>query len=560
MKRAVVGLLSFAVSFATSFAQQQPSVERPKLVVLCSVDQLATWVFEQGRPFFAADGGFRRLLDRGVHFPQCAYEHACTETGPGHATIGTGAPARGHGIVRNSWWSPADRAETYCVKETMPALDGLPEAKDRGPGRLLLPTLGDSLKAHVPGAKVASVSWKDRSAILMAGRSADAVAWFENGTGNLVTNTAWTKTTPAWLTEFNTKRAIDGFFGWSWDRIGSPDAYANLVDDRVGEMPHLNGSNQRTLPQVVNGGKTEVGPAFWTEVYASPLGNTMVRLAAEAAVHGMKLGDDAVPDLLCVSFSATDIVGHYFGPDSVEARDTLLRLDRELATFLVFLDTEVGVGRYAIFLTADHGVGPLPEAAKAAGLDAGRGALQTQARAAAEKALIERFGAAPEGKRWIPHVGEFSFYFDDAVIESNRGAVDATTLRRDAARLAASVAAGAPGIAAAFATADLLESGDTTDPLRRALVKGLCPGRAGDVQMVVKPYWVDGVIPATHGSPHAYDRDVVAIAMGPDLAPGTRIAAPITPGFGVVLFARMLGIPAPTGAVDVVPPGVLRMN
>lgn len=548
--------VAIAAAAAVSPPAQSPA-ERPRLVVLCSVDQLARWVFEQARPHFAADGGFRRLLDGGVEFAQCAYQHGCTETGPGHATIGTGAPASAHGIVRNEWWSPEDKAKVYCVGEPVEALPELREGRNRGPGRLLLPTLGDSLKAHVPGGKVASVSWKDRSAILMAGRSADAVLWFEVSTGNLVTNTTWTETTPAWLLEWNGKRAIDGYHGWVWDRFGPADAYAGLVDDRPYEVPHQNGSNQRTLPQPLTGGRQDPEMGFYVEVYGSPVGNTMVRLAAEAAAQAMDLGQDAAPDLLCVSFSSTDVIGHQYGPDSVESRDALLRLDRELALFLAFLDRTVGQGRYAFFLTADHGVGPTPEWARSQGVDAGRGALLSNARAAAEKALTNEYGAPPSGSRWFAHVGEGSFFFDQDVLQGVRGARDLPTMRRDAARIAAAAAASTAGIRAAFATEDLLASVGPDDVLRTAMVHAACPGRAGDVQLVVRPYWLDGLTPASHGTPYPYDREVVALAYGPGVPAGVRIAAPITPGFGVVLFAQMLGIPRPAGAVDDLPAGLL---
>jgi len=518
---------------------------------------VARLLFEQAQPHFAADGGFRRLLDGGVQFTQCAYQHACTETGPGHATIGTGAPASAHGIVRNEWWSPEDKAKVYCVGEPVAALPELREGRNRGPGRLLLPTLGDSLKAHVPGGKVASVSWKDRSAILMAGRSADAVLWFEVSTGNLVTNTTWTETTPAWLLEWNDRRAIDGYHGWVWDRFGPVDAYAGLVDDRPYEVPHQNGSNQRTLPQPVTGGRQDPEMGFYVEVYGSPVGNTMVRLAAEAAAQAMDLGQDAAPDLLCVSFSSTDVIGHQYGPDSVEARDALLRLDRELATFLTFLDRTVGQGRYAFFLTADHGVGPTPEWARSQGVDAGRGALLTNARAAAEKALTNVYGPPPAGSRWFAHVGEGSFFFDQDVLQAVRGERDLPTMVRDGARIAAAAAAATAGIHTAFATEDLLAMHGPDDPLRAAMVHASCPGRAGDVQLAVRPYWLDGLTPASHGTPYPYDREVVALAYGPGVPAGVRIAAPITPGFGVVLFAQMLGIPRPAGAVDDLPAGLL---
>ena len=540
--------------------QPAPSPERPRLVVLCSVDQLARWVFEQGRPHFAPDGGFRRLLDGGVDFAQCAYQHACTETGPGHATIGTGAPAAVHGIVRNEWWSPEDGGKVYCAHQEAPALPDLPEGKDRGPARLLVPTFGDSLKAHVPGSKVASVSWKDRSAILMAGRSADVAAWFEAKTGNLVTNTVWVEQTPPWIVEWNQKRAIDGFHGWKWELMGPPEAYAGLVDDRPYEVPHQNGSNARTLPQPVTGGKPEPEYGYYAQLYASPAGNTVVRLAAEAAVRGMELGRDAVPDLLCVSFSSTDSIGHQFGPDSVESRDALLRLDRELAEFLSFLDREVGAGKYALFLTADHGVGPTPEWAKQNGVDAGRGRLLGAARSAAETALTRTFGAPPTGKRWFAHVGESTGFFDREVLASCRGERDEATMLREAGRIAAEAAASARGLCAAFSTSELLADGARGDPVREALLHAICAQRAGDVQFVLKPYWLDGIIPASHGTPHPYDREVVALAIGPRLPAGVAVAARITPGFGVVLFSELLGIPRPAGAIDELPQGVLGLR
>lgn len=540
-----------------AIAQQPEAAVAPRLVVLCSVDQLAKWVYDAAAPHFAVDGGFRRLQRDGAQFAHCAYQHGCTETGPGHATIGTGAPAAGHGIVRNNWWSPAEQKLLYCVAEPMPPLPDLPEGKDRGPGRLLLPTLGDSVKAHLPGSKVASVSWKDRSAILMGGGSADVVVWFESTTGNLVTNSRWVAATPGWIAKWNGARVIDTFHGWTWDRFGPPDAYAGLVDERPYELPHLNGSKSRSLPQRLTGGLDKPGAAFYTQVYTSPVGNTMVRLAAEACVEAMDLGGDVAPDLLCVSFSATDLIGHQFGPESVEARDGVLRLDRELGQWLAFLDRKVGAGRYALFVTADHGVGPTPEAAKAAGVDAGRGTLQTMARAAAEKALADRFGAPPAGVRYVAHVGEFSLFLDQKVLAAVRGSRDEAAFLLDASRVAAEGAARAPHIAAAFATQELLGQETSPDPLRRALALALCRGRAGDVQLVVQPYWLDGTTPASHGTPHPYDREVVGFAMGAGITAGARFEAPVTPGLGTVLFARLLGIPRPAGAVDELPEGLL---
>jgi hypothetical protein len=357
------------------------------------------------------------------------------------------------------------------------------------------------------------VSWKDRSAILMAGGAADVAAWFEKSTGNLVTNTRWVTATPAWITAFNERRAIDQWFGVEWARSGPDAAYEGLVDDRPYENAHGNGAGARTLPQPLTGGLEAPGPAYYGQLYASPFGNTIVRHAATAAVRGMGLGKDDVPDLLCVSFSSTDVLGHTFGQDSVEARDALLRLDQDLGAMFSMFDAEVGEGRWTVFLTADHGVGPTPEQARAAGVAAGRGPLYTWVKSAVQAELTRAYGIVDGGR--------------------------------------------ARGVMVAYTTDEVREDFDHPDPIRRALAFAIVDGRAGDVQFVNKPYWLNGTTPASHGSPHAYDREVVGFAMGAGLPRGLRFAGPITPGFGAPLFAHLLRIPPPTAARERVPSGLL---
>jgi hypothetical protein len=559
---------AFAFLIAATVSAQEPTanppastaandrVERPRLVVLCSVDQLASWVFEQAKPHFAADGGFRRLAREGVFFSQCAFEHGCTETGPGHATISTGVSARVHGIVRNDWWSDAALRSVYCVEGQAAALPEWPEGKNRGPDLLAVPTFGTALKAHVIGSKVVGIAWKDRSAILLAGGSADVAAWFESSTGNLVTNTRYCQEAPAWLRTFHGERAIDRLFGTTWERSGPDAAYRGLVDDRPFETAHCNGSQARTLPQPLTGGGTAPSSVFYAQIYASPFGNTMVRLAAEAAIRGEALGQDDATDLLGVSFSSTDVMGHTFGPESVEARDGLLRLDRELALFFASLDEIVGAGRWALFLTADHGVGPTPEAIAPRGVDAGRGLIQTMVKAAGEKALRDRFGPPAQGQPYLAFVGDFSCFLAGPPLRAVAGSRGEAEVRAEAASLVAAAAARVRGVAMALPTRDLVASGDR-DRLLSSLREALHPGRAGEVQLVLKPYWVDSTVPATHGSPHPYDREVVAFAIGPGIARGVRIDAPITPGCGVPLFARLCGVPPPVAPADVLPPGLL---
>ncbi|MFT4512865.1 MAG: putative AlkP superfamily pyrophosphatase or phosphodiesterase [Planctomycetota bacterium] len=544
-------LAFFTLLCAATLSSEAVAQQRPRLVVLCSVDQLATWVHALGEPFYAEDGGFRRLQKSGVTFANCAYEHACTETGPGHATISTGAPASLHGIVKNNWWDRDLKKLIYCVGEPALALPDLPEGRNRGPGRLLVPTLATSMKAHIPGCKVASVSWKDRSAILMAGCDSDVTAWFEVTTGNLVTNRKWVEQTPAWLTQFNRTRAIDSFFGSSWDRTGPASAYEGLVDDRPWENLHYNGSRQRTLPQAMTGGGTEIAAPYYTQVYASPFGNTIVRMAAEAAVLGMKLGKDAATDLLCISFSATDVVGHYWGPHSVEARDALMRLDRDLGTLFRFLDAQVGAGQWSMFLTADHGVAPSPESSLLNGGSGGRGPVDTWVKSSVESALRQEFGLPTSGKFYVERVSENAVYLNGKAIATKRAA---------ALRTATMACKRVRAVMSAYTTEEVRGDFNHTDPFRRALAHALSSQRAGDLQFILQPYWLNGATPASHGSPHSYDREVVAMAIGPGIPSGVQVATPITPGFGVVLLAKMLHIPKPSAAHESVPAGFFGLR
>lgn len=529
----------------------------PRLVVMVSVDQLASWVFEAALPHLGPHG-FRRLMLEGTWFRDCTYAHACSETGPGHATLSTGAPASLHGIVKNQWFDPATGKKVYCSDDPEAlALDDIPEGAGKGAAQLRAPTVAELVKAHHgSAAKVVAVSWKDRGAILMGGPTADLAVWFDASTGLPVTNRNYVDKTPEWLARFRASRPLDAKFGWKWECIGPESAYAGLVDDQPWETPHANGLGQRTLPQVVNGGKTVPSPEFYGQAYLSPLCSTMVHELALAALDGEQLGRDAVPDLFCISYSGVDYVGHAFGPESVEARDNLLRQDQLVADLLLKLDQVVGVGNYVLLLSADHGVGPTPDFVVKSGGRGGRGPLLLRARAAAEQALVQRFGARPEGAgRYITQASELSLYIDRAALPVKPGE-DVEQVAAEAARIAARGAERAPNVMHAFPAADLMQQGPGDEPLRRAVHHALHPGRAGDVMVVFEPYYFDGSLTATHGSAHPYDREVPLFAMGPAVQRGRENHDPVTPGLMAVLAARLLRMPAPSSAMDLVPEGV----
>lgn len=520
----------------------------PRLVVLVSVDQLASRVLDAALPHMS-DDGFRRLIREGVSFPDCAYAHACSSTGPGHATLSTGASAAGHGIIGNEWRDPETGRGVYCAGQPG-AQSLLPDGagRDLGPDLLLAPTLGEGMKLHFGSeAKIVSVAWKDRSAILMGGPAADLAVWADTRDAQMITNRRYAVRMPDWLVAFNERGLPVSWFGWTWDLVADEAAYADLVDDRAYEGRHADGT--RTLPQVLDGREPAPGPRYYSRFSYSPLSNELILETALAALEAMDLGGDSIPDLLCVGFSANDYIGHVFGPDGVETRDVLLRTDLQLARLLGELDDVVGPGQYLVLLSSDHGVGAIPEAAREAGLDAGRALFSRLASVAAEQALNDAFGP-PELGSYILVPG--TLYFDGAALQA-RG-ID----RLEAGKIAAAAIAKLDSIEYAVSTRELLAEGEPTDPLRATLRAAVHPDRSGDVLLVPRRNWIDPVSRASHGTAWDYDREVPFLAMGGGLRAGVECHQSVTPGIGVVLAARALDIPAPSGAVDEMPDGLWR--
>ena len=538
-----------ATALAATAAPAQEPGNAPRLVVLVSVDQLATWVFEAARPHFADDGGFARLLEHGTLFTNCAYAHGCTATGPGHATLGTGAPAAVHGIVDNQWIDPVTGAAVYCASTPgAEPVGGGP--RGRGPDTLKVPTLGEALKAQRPGARVVGISFKDRGAILPAGRGADAALYFDQDVGHFVTSTAFANSIPAWVSRFEAAYPVTRFFGRTWDRFGSPSAYEGLVDDRPFEGPDPNKS--RTLPKTIDGGRKEIRPRFYAHLYASPFANEVLLGLARAAIDAYDLGEDDTPDLLTISFSSPDAVGHQYGPQSHEVRDTLLRLDQDLAGLLRTLDARVGPGRYLVLLSSDHGVGPCPESRVAAGLPGGRdGNLSLKIRAAAEKTMRDAYGEPAEGN-WVRGIAGTWLYLDRRKIES--AGVD----RAEACGRVARALAGLGTLRTAIPTTGPLPE-DLDPELATVFRNTYHPDASGDVYFVYEPYWLGYPTPtASHGTPWPYDREVPLLAYGSGIRGGVRNRTTVTPGLAVSVAAAVLGIEPPSGALEVVPEGVLR--
>src|SRR6202051_286051 len=340
----------------------------PKLVVVIVVAQFGGDYLERYRDQFG-EGGFRLLLDHGANFTDCNYDYANTRTAPGHATLFTGAYSNSHGIAANEWWDPQKKRMVTSVEDDTTKLVGVTDDKaGASPHNLLADTLGDELKLATQGrSRVFSLSLKDRAAVLPGGFAADAAYWIEPKNGAWVTSTYYRGDLPKWAQNFNSANRAAKY----WDRD-----WKNTNGDVLRSTAHRKG-------------KDGSDAGFYEVIGSTPFVNEYELEFAKQLVVYENLGAGQATDLLAISLSPNDILGHQVGPDSPEMAAMALALDRELAGFFAFLGHEAALANSWIALSADHGISALPDAAKklripAANLGAGKLEEQINATLAAK--------------------------------------------------------------------------------------------------------------------------------------------------------------------------------
>lgn len=556
----VLIVLAFLLTGVAALADDSsPGAERPRLFVLVVFDQLRGDYLSRWEAQFG-DGGFRRLQTDGAWYQNCHYPYAGTLTGAGHASLLTGCGPSTHGVVANEWYDRATATSVNCVvslkheRVPSPLTVTSDVAGKVSPETLNAESFGDVLKqATSSQGRIVSLSFKDRSAILPGGRTPDACYWFEASSGTFVTSTYYGEALHPWVEKFNNERPADKWFGKSWTRLRDDLDYDKLAgpDDVAGEG---SGTKQgRTFPHPMTGGLTEPGKEFYTTVYTSPFGNELLLDLANRAIDAEKLGADDVPDMLAISFSSNDAVGHTWGPDSQEVLDVTLRSDLIVKQLLESLDAKVGKGRYVLALSADHGVCRIPEVGVAMGNDAGRVSTK-ELRKGAEAFLEAQFGDASSDKaRWIEALSNGWFYLNQA------------TLRKQGApSVQAEFALGEwlrrqTGIAAVYTRQQLQDGIAANDVMGQRVVRSYYPDRCGDVLIVLKPHWLlgDYTTGTTHGSPYGYDTYVPLIVYGPKVVPGTR-AERISPMAIAPIFAHALGTRPPANSNTPLPAGLFN--
>ena len=504
MTKRIILFLALAAAMLSAEA-----TKKPKLLLTIVIDQFRYDYLTRFEADYTA--GFAEMLKRGAVFANAHYEHFPTVTAIGHSTILSGATPSISGIVGNEWYDRATKKNVTSVSDDSTELiGGIAGLRGSSPHRLLVSTVADEIKMANGGrTKTIGISAKDRAAILPVGRMADAAYWFDPETGNFVTSTYYVKEAPQWVTSFNSSRPGDKYLGYDWKYEGKV-------------VRHLD---------------TKPGRVFYDALERTPIGNELLEKFAEAAIDAEKLGQHDGTDVLSVSFSAHDRVGHGVGPHAPEMRDLSIQADLTIGRLLKYVYDRVGIDNVLVVMTADHGVSPLPEFMRDHKMPGGR-MTETSVRGAVQQALAAHFG---EGQWVVGYSGPAPYLNLDLIREKKLNYIDVQNVAAEALRAV-------PHIFRVYTRAQLMTGQVLEDLVDRRVRNGFNAERSSDLFVVAQPYWLFEAAGTSHGTPFNYDSHVPVILMGPGIKPGRYNLRAAVNDIAPTL-ATMIGVETPTGAV-----------
>jgi predicted AlkP superfamily pyrophosphatase or phosphodiesterase len=518
-------------------AQETP----PRLTVVVVVDQMRADLLERFDDQLTR--GFRRLLDQGAVYTRAAHRHGVPHTGPGHATLATGTYPSHHGIVANNWLDRSAWRAVYAVDDSLSGIPGDPSAPGRSPANLMRPALGAAVRKAYPGARVVAVAGKDRAAATMAGHQSDAAYWFDSERGRFVTSSYWADRLPPWLEELNRSGVVDSLAAEPWVLSRSESAYDRsrqepLWPDEGPGFPHPSAVEADADYAAATGSAPDGFPPQFT---TRPFLDELTFAVARAAVEHHRLGEDEIPDVLWVGASASDYIGHAYGPFSREVQDHYLRLDAMLGQFLDWLDARVA-GGYVVALSSDHGVLAMPEELLRHGYDAGR--VPADSLAAHLRQAVDDAATAEEVASPIPA----GLIVLDAYLALPPNMPDST--RRGIRRRTAESLRKIDGVADVVTVDEVRDTGAgepggsaNARPLVEAYRRSWFPGRSPDLWIRPRDGWLAGVGDriTAHLAPYDYDLRVPLVLAGPGIVPG-RYGRPVATVDLVPTLAALLGI------------------
>ncbi|MBL0102778.1 MAG: alkaline phosphatase family protein [Bacteroidetes bacterium] len=541
----VFSLVSILITIASSAQVQKEKAgaddntfyKRPKLVVGVVVDQMRYDYLVRFNDKYV-DGGFRRLLKDGFSFTNANYNYVPTYTACGHTCVYTGTTPSHNGIVSNDWFNRYTKSNTYCVSDTTVSSLGTTSISGKmSPVNLLTTTIGDELKLATNfRSKVLGIALKDRGSILTAGKGADAAYWHDPYSNNFVTSTYYMKALPTWVKDFNNRKVADSLLANPWTTLLPIEQYTESSPDDSPYEGIFKGETKPVFPHNLPALKTENSEL----IRDVPFGNTLTKEFVFSAIQAEKMGKGSETDFLAISFTSTDYVGHMFGVNAIETEDTYLRLDRDIADLLRFLDNYVGKDEYLLFLTADHGAVTNP-------------VFNDDHRMTGE--FFEGASVMDSLKSELKRVyGEGNFilsrstqniYLDRDLIASKK-----IKLEEIQNRIAAFIS-NFEGVSAAM-TATELQKGIERTGVYEFMQNGFNPQRSADVIVQLQPGWISWSTKTgtTHGSAYRYDTHVPMIYFGKNVRSGNS-ATPVNITDIAPTISTFLNIEFPSGNTGV---------
>lgn len=517
------------------------TLPRPKLVVGIVVDQMR-WDYLYRYYDRYQSNGFKRLLNEGFSCDNTQVDYIPTFTGPGHSCIYTGSVPAIHGIAGNDFIIQATGKSMYCTQDTsVKTVGSTSTAGQMSPRNLLTTTVTDELKLATNfRSKVIGIALKDRGGILPAGHTANAAYWFDDKTGNWITSTYYMNDLPQWIKDVNDQKLAETYLKLDWNPLYPLDTYLQSSPDNSDRYEgKFKGTDAPTLPVKTSAlYKGNLGL-----IRSTPYGNTLTLDMAVAAINGEQLGQHDVTDFLAVSFSSPDYIGHQFGINAVEIEDTYLKLDRDMATLLTFLDAKVGKGNYTVFLTADHGAAHNTTFLNDHDIPAG-----VWDDGAAKDSLNKYLTRKYKVENLVISLANYQVNFNYK--DMKYAQLDEEALKKDCIQYLEKQ----PGIAFAI---DMKKAASANIPeeLRTRIVNGYSPQHSGVIQIILFPGWFtghgsgdSGPTGTTHGTWNPYDTHIPLVFMGWGVKQGhttrethmTDIAATV---------AALLHIQAPNGSI-----------
>ncbi|MFB9057236.1 alkaline phosphatase PafA [Mariniflexile ostreae] len=541
MKTLVLGLLVLVTSISCK-AQQDTSVEilnqdneRPKLVVGIVVDQMRYDYLTRFYNKFG-DNGFKRMMREGFNCKNNHFNYIPTYTGPGHASVYTGTTPKYHGIIGNDWYDKEIKEMVYCAGDDHVLPIGTEsDAGKMSPHRMLTTTFADEnrLFTQMQG-KTIGVSLKDRGSILPAGHTANAAYWFNGGNeGRWISSSFYMDKLPKWVQDFNGSKTVESYFK-TWDTFYDIDTYIESGSDLNAFEGGFKGKESATFPYNLAELKEKNGN--YSILSATPYGNSITADFALAALDGEQLGQDHITDVLAISFSSTDYVGHNFGVNSKEIEDVYIRLDKELERLFDAFDAKVGKGNYTVFLTSDHAAIDVPAYLQSVKIPAGY-VDNKERKLAFHTFMSKKYGTTD----LVENISNNQIFLNRETLKALN--LDLETVQKAILNEQLTY----DKIYKAY-TATTMATSEFTIGIEALIQKGFNQKRSGDVIVVDQPGFISyGKTGSTHGSGLNYDTHAPLLFFGKGIKHGETYKKTEITDIAPTMSA-LLGISFPNGA------------